>query len=736
MSGLWNPYAFSPTGEAVPVGAPPALRIMNGQATSAQLTTAQTMFANFCMHSRLSAVPNATEQGRFPDGSTYRIVTVGGATIMELYPTQAAEQKKKAFSGLLMQFGTGTTPVILVNEGGVNAPGPQWRVDSVPKNNPSPVGGVAEPVGYNSWAWVEVARHLGGKAKYVYSRYFGQYGRTVGYAAPDMFTPIGSDESGRIHAMARIDGAIHTGRTGEKATDVGWYGLDDLPPTLPKHFFSDDGAIYTPPDEDTNIKYITASRSGRKISFVVERLHFFAPAELPPDRVLTLTRAVPFFARAGVNILGEVFIDNAAYGVGTSGQVYMTRDYQLDMYTSERGPSRFPQATVEWTMPSDVIDPPQESRGWADNINNRVFFYFPERTSVRITGLTKPKFDVNGNGGGPFGYRATRSEDTHRLLGLNYVSHELLARVVVVRKFRYEQEQRGAHYAQWDAATSRNTGTAVLSSTTSTRTQEEEYADLGATRLYLKRDMYQAISTNDESVRRTIEIVEMTANNSMTYAVEREQRRLCIYDPALDLLCYSEAVFSTTWTGASNMYSKGPNFSSEGPDAYSSSLPAGPDFPDFVPFSYVIKCRGVEIRLDVPQNYVDDLPDVEKKLFFASFFPNSGVAPTTPADTATRTATGFVHHQADALSPFSPDTPDYIESYVIYLSGMCPEIRAPGNIRVLYRKTPETGGGFLDIMSEDGEFSHRFLIDFSGVRRAETVVPDLPPTPWNNVSTF
>ena len=61
---------------------------------------------------------------------------------------------------------------------------------------------------------------------------------------------------------------------------------------------------------------------------------------------------------------------------------------------------------------------------------------------------------------------------------------------------------------------------------------------------------------------------------------------------------------------------------------------------------------------------------------------------------------------------------------------------APGNIRVLYRKTPETGGGFLDISSEKGEFSHRFLIDFSGARRAESVVPDLPPTPWGNVSIF
>lgn len=741
MSGLWNPYAFSPTGEAVPVGAPSALRIMNGQATSAQLMTAQTMFANFCMHSRLSTVPNATEQGRFTDGSTYRIVTIGGATIMELYPATTGTQTKNVFSGILMEFGTGKAPVVLVNEGETDAPGFQWRLEKVPKNNQVPDGGVAEPVGYNSWAWVESARVLRGKAKYTYVGYPGQYGRRVGYSVPEMFLPTGADDEGRLLAMAKIGDSIHTARTTEKANETGWYGLDDLPTTLPLRYFSDEGPIFTA-EEDEFISNITASRSSKKISFTVAKYDYFVPADLPPDRTLTVRRAVPFYARAGVTVLGEVFISNAAAGVGTEGRVYMLRGYELDMYTSTLGPTGFLPASVEWSLPADVIDPPQESLGWADNINNRVFFYFPERTSVRITGLTKPKYDVNGNGGGPFGYRATRSEDTHALVGLNYVSHEMLARVMVVRRLRYEQEQRGTVSR---AGASGSVGTLTVASTTSTRTQVEEYADLGATRLYLKRDMYQAISTNDKSERRTLEsypdggiyrAVEMTVNSSMTYTASREHRNLYVYDPSLDLVCYSEAIFDTSWSGGAETYSKGRNFGDYPPDAYRTSLSAGPDFPPGVPLCFVVKCRGAETRVTVPQSYVEGLTDVERKLFYASFFPNSGVAPTTPPNAAVRTSTGFEHHPVDALSPLSPDTPDYINNDVIYIPGMFPEIRPPGNIRVLYRKTPETGGGFLDISSEKGEFSHRFLIDFSGARRAESVVPDLPPTPWNNVSTF
>lgn len=47
---------------------------------------AQQTFAKFCMTARLSAVPNPMEQGFLPDGSKYRISTVGNVRIMQVWP--------------------------------------------------------------------------------------------------------------------------------------------------------------------------------------------------------------------------------------------------------------------------------------------------------------------------------------------------------------------------------------------------------------------------------------------------------------------------------------------------------------------------------------------------------------------------------------------------------------------------------------------------------------------------
>lgn len=87
---IWNPFAFTPTGQAMAPVAPPALRVIDGQATAQQLAHAQDAFYRFCASARLSAVPNPTEIGALPDGTRYRIVVVGPQTIMEIWPGKAA----------------------------------------------------------------------------------------------------------------------------------------------------------------------------------------------------------------------------------------------------------------------------------------------------------------------------------------------------------------------------------------------------------------------------------------------------------------------------------------------------------------------------------------------------------------------------------------------------------------------------------------------------------------------
>jgi hypothetical protein len=86
MSNIRNPFVFSPTGQAVPVGAPPLLRVVEGRATPEQLDMAQKVFHQFCSRTRLSVVPNPREGGRLPDGSRYEINVVGAVQTMLLWP--------------------------------------------------------------------------------------------------------------------------------------------------------------------------------------------------------------------------------------------------------------------------------------------------------------------------------------------------------------------------------------------------------------------------------------------------------------------------------------------------------------------------------------------------------------------------------------------------------------------------------------------------------------------------
>lgn len=107
---IWNPFAFTPTGQAVAPVAPPALRVMDGQATAQQLAHAQDAFYRFCASARLSAVPNPVETGRLPDGTRYRIVTVGAQTVMEIWPLNVTDSTE-LMHGVLRQVSEFAKPM-------------------------------------------------------------------------------------------------------------------------------------------------------------------------------------------------------------------------------------------------------------------------------------------------------------------------------------------------------------------------------------------------------------------------------------------------------------------------------------------------------------------------------------------------------------------------------------------------------------------------------------------------
>jgi hypothetical protein len=95
---IWRPHAFGPTGTPITPQAPPELRIEGGvEPSSLTRNHAQQAFAQFCTDARLSNVPNPTRTGKLPDGTPYRIVTVGPQTIMQIWPQPGDDDR---FSGI------------------------------------------------------------------------------------------------------------------------------------------------------------------------------------------------------------------------------------------------------------------------------------------------------------------------------------------------------------------------------------------------------------------------------------------------------------------------------------------------------------------------------------------------------------------------------------------------------------------------------------------------------------
>lgn len=150
---LWNPYAFSVTGQALAPVAPPALRAYGAEPTAEQRGMAQTVYVAFCSRVRLSAVPNPTEQGRFPDGTSYRITVVGPQTVMEIWPV-ADDDLRRSGIGLILTALDGGLVAGHIHEDG-DRPQPYILTPRVKKRSRTTTG---------KWRVRKVDGYSGGKA--------------------------------------------------------------------------------------------------------------------------------------------------------------------------------------------------------------------------------------------------------------------------------------------------------------------------------------------------------------------------------------------------------------------------------------------------------------------------------------------------------------------------------------------------------------------------------------------
>lgn len=98
---IWRAHTFGPTGLPIPPQAPPALRVEGGiEATAQQRAMAQVVFAQYCSMARLSLGPNPIQSGLLPDGTPYKITSVGPQTVMQIWPVGAGEDLLELLPGI------------------------------------------------------------------------------------------------------------------------------------------------------------------------------------------------------------------------------------------------------------------------------------------------------------------------------------------------------------------------------------------------------------------------------------------------------------------------------------------------------------------------------------------------------------------------------------------------------------------------------------------------------------
>ena len=154
MSDIYNPYAFSVLGNPAPLVAPPALRVVSGQATPEQIAMARDAFTRFCSGVRLSHVPNPAEVGRLPDGSTYRITDVAGNRVMLLDAVNTGGTGRRSGIGISLTMLDGSLVPGHIHADGVS-PQPYILTPEVTRSGRRSTG---------KWGVRKVNGYSGGKA--------------------------------------------------------------------------------------------------------------------------------------------------------------------------------------------------------------------------------------------------------------------------------------------------------------------------------------------------------------------------------------------------------------------------------------------------------------------------------------------------------------------------------------------------------------------------------------------
>lgn len=201
---LWNPHAFSVTGQPDPQVSPAALRVIGGIATPQQKSLAQGAFYQFCSRARLSMAPNPTEQGFLADGTRYRITVVGPQATMEIWPVGDGSETRLHGIGAIF----------------TDLEGKPLAGHTLPNGQPQPYLFTPEPIKgtrttQGKWKIRKVPSFVGGKATFCDAA-----GKLMATAIPGALDDGGLTLSGGIERRIGINARAYWSAIGGSGTPV------------------------------------------------------------------------------------------------------------------------------------------------------------------------------------------------------------------------------------------------------------------------------------------------------------------------------------------------------------------------------------------------------------------------------------------------------------------------------------------------------------------------------------
>ena len=780
---IWNPFAFTPTGQAMAPVAPPALRVIGGQATAQQLTHAQDAFYRFCASTRLSAVPNPVETGRLPDGTQYRIVKVGPQTTMEIWP--GGGEAQKVFSGILFL----PSKTLLVNDGKMDAPSKKWRVvdvSSIPIDSSYYSGALQKRL--------TVSRSTPGSGQGQYFYGFGSFGRYGNAAAHYFGNPnLGSSGTAGMAQDGRVD--LFNYSTATRQLQIFRSVDTELHKTLPPYGVQPTPTIMQLAPAEILVAANTtsaitvgptASKRGNRICFAVD---YYEPIVIGVDYVLgqPLTLETPHQFLGSVSSGGLIWA--ASPSVLYDWRYKQTGASQIKESRREGGVFQAPQTTK--TIPLPTINPP--TTFGAVTVSGGAVRYSPSISSFVMRDISHPRhvctsiydihrteydtsdeldYKMNSSATGPITFSLERTESIAAVRSLEYTGVEQIVPAIERKTFSYLQSVSGSMSFERVYAVSGDEvppggppsikvgdfnplGDEIShadtygASSIITLVQESVLLLGGDERQFVEHKETYSETSSFSSSRSTSDPGYINLDNSsysadINYTLVKEKRDLLLFDPAWDLMCYTERVTTVQRTAHTE---RTVTHSGTTPTITESNSGGGPLPPE--PQKYIVlNFRGAETRFSIPFLAPDHVADAAlRRNALRTLCPATGIAPGNAPNGSFDTIGGFygfdinmaaamdgaVKNAPRVLNIFNaPPTEEIVVSaQALDFRGLSPAIYVGEiNPEITYTKTPETGAALLTIYfnRRGTEIRKRYLFDAAGMRDADAVVAGIPVT--------